>query len=150
VGSDTADIVDRIRRHYEDGCFACGRENPIGLRLDRFEYAGGEVTAVFDPRHDYRGAGTTLHGGIAATALDEIMVWAGLLGEKVMSVTANLTLRYRRPVHVDEPITVGATVGERNGRRLTVTGTLMVDGETRVEGSGLYLVTASLEELGIL
>lgn len=112
--------------------------------------SGDQVSAAFDPRAEYRGAGTTLHGGIAATALDEIMVWAGILGQKVMSVTANLTLRYRRPVHVTEALTVSAVVSERSGKRMTITGALMADGETRVEGKGLYLVTASLEEMGVL
>lgn len=141
------DLVDAIRRHYDDGCFACGRDNPIGLHLDDFRLDDGRVSAVFKPRGDYRGAGTTLHGGVAATALDEILVWAGLLVERVLSVTGTLELRYVRPVDVDESITVAAWVGERRGRRLRLAGELAVDDVLRVSASGLYLATASLEEL---
>lgn len=147
---DTATLVDRIRRHYDDGCFACGRENPLGLHLDAFSISDGEVTARFDPRPDYRGAGTTLHGGISATALDEILVWAGLLGEHVMSVTGKMELRFRSPVHVTDEIGVRARVDERRGRRITASGELLVGGEVRVEAMGLYLVTAGLEEIGLL
>ena len=143
-------LVDRLRRHYDDGCFACGRDNPIGLHLDSFALDDGVVTAWFDPRPDYRGAGTSLHGGVAATALDEILVWAGLLAEHVMSVTGRMEVRYRRPVETTESIEARGWVDERRGRRLQVSGELRVDDEVRVAASGLYLVTASLEELGVI
>jgi acyl-coenzyme A thioesterase PaaI-like protein len=144
---DISRLVDAVRRHYDDGCFACGRDNPIGLRLDDFTLDDGRVGARFTPRVDYRGAGTTLHGGVAATALDEILVWAGIITEDVLTVTGNIALRYRRPVHVDETITVSARVDERNGRRLRISGELTVDAQVRVEASGLYLVATSVEEM---
>ena len=148
--TDIAALVDRIRRHYDDGCFACGRKNPLGLHLDHFELENGQVTARFEPRSDYRGAGTSLHGGIAATALDEILVWAGLLGEKVLSVTATMDLRFRRPVEVTDSITVRARVDERRGRRLFTSGELLVDEEVCVGATGLYLATADLGEMGLI
>jgi hypothetical protein len=42
---------------------------------------------------------------------------------------------------------VSARVDERRGRRLKVTGDLRVDGELRVEASGLYLVSVTVDEL---
>jgi acyl-coenzyme A thioesterase PaaI-like protein len=147
---DTATLVDRIRRHYDDGCFACGRENPLGLHLDDFDLDDGVVTARFAPRAEYRGAGTTLHGGVAATGLDEILVWAGLLVEHVLTVTGSLELRYRKPVHVTDAIELRGWVDERRGRRLLLAGELVVDGQTRVQASGLYLVASELEAMGIL
>lgn len=147
---DTATLVDRIRRHYDDGCFACGRDNPLGLHLDDFALDDGLVSARFDPRADYRGSGTSLHGGVAATALDEMLVWAGILVEKVMSVTGTMQLRYRRPVDVADTIEVRSRLDERRGRRLVVSGELLVDGEEKVAATGLYLVTADLAEMGVL
>ena len=108
------------------------------------------MTARFDPRSDYRGAGNSLHGGIAATALDEILVWAGLLAERVMSVTGRMNVRFRKPVDVTESLSVRARVDGRSGRRLEVSGELCVGEEVRVEASGLYLVTATLEDLDLL
>lgn len=145
--SDISRLVDAVRRHYDDGCFACGRENTIGLHLDEFSLDDGRVSARFTPRPDYRGAGKTLHGGIAATALDEILVWAGILTEGVLTVTANLEIRFRRPVRVDERITVSAGVESRSGRRLKISGRLEADDETRVEAAGLYLVSASIQDM---
>lgn len=147
MARDTAALVDSIRRHYDDRCFACGRENSIGLHLDDFDLVDGLVSARFEPRAGYRGAGTTLHGGVAATALDEILVWAGILVERVMTVTGTLELRYRHPVHVHESIVVSAGVDERRGKRLRIKGELTVDGDARVAASGLYLVTSAIDEL---
>lgn len=147
MAESLTELVDAIRRHFDDGCFACGRENPIGLHLDDFQVDDGQVSARFAPRPDYRGAGTSLHGGVAATALDEILVWAGLLVEKVLSVTGKLELRYRRPVDIEDSITVSARVVERRGRRLELAGELSVDGDVRVAASGLYVATTGLAEL---
>lgn len=145
--SDISGLVDAVRRHYDDGCFACGRDNPIGLHLDNFAISDGRVSAHFTPRANYRGAGKTLHGGIAATALDEILVWAGILTEGVLTVTGTMEIRFRRPVHVEEPITVSAGVDSRSGRRLQISGHLVVGGEIRVEAAGLYLVSQSIEDV---
>ncbi len=150
LSTDTATLVDRMRRHYDDGCFACGRENPLGLHLDDFSLDEGLVSARFDPREEYRGAGTSLHGGVAATALDEMLVWAGILDLRVMSVTAKMEVKYRRPVQVTDPILVRARVDERRGRRLLTSGELLVDDRVCVEASGLYLITSDLAEMGIL
>lgn len=144
---DVSALVDAIRRHYDDGCFACGRDNPIGLHLDEFSLVDGLVSARFTPRSGYRGAGSMLHGGVAATALDEMLVWAGVLTEGMLSVTANIEIRYRRPVDVGERVTVSARVDQRSGRRLRMSGTLSVDDEPRVEASGLYLATTPVAEL---
>ena len=147
MSNDLRAFIDRIRRHYDEGCFACGRENPIGLHIDDVDLTDGEVTARFRPREHYRGAGVTLHGGVAATALDEILVWAGILNERVMSVTGKLELRYRNEATVEDTVLLRSRVDERRGRRVLASGELLVDDQVRVEASGLFLVTADLEEL---
>ena len=150
MAKDIAEFVDRIRRHYDDGCFACGRDNPIGLHLDDFDLVDGEVSARFTPRQEYRGAGEVLHGGVAATALDEMLVWAGILTEKVMTVTGRLELRYPKPLNVTDQLTVRARVDELRGKRMLASGELVVNNEVRTQASGLFLVTADLSEMGVL
>ena len=68
-----ARIVDALRRHTGDECFACGRSNPIGLHIGNFDIQGDDVVATFTARQDLQGTIGNLHGGIAATALDEIL-----------------------------------------------------------------------------
>ena len=115
------------------------------LRLIGVE--GDEVIGVFDPSPDHQGSPDVLHGGIAATALDEILVWAGIVFERVMSVTGNLELKYRRPVGIRTPIEVRGSVVERRGRRLVLAGSLLVDSEPAIQAKGLYLVSADVDDI---
>lgn len=148
MSPEVAATVDRVRRAYGDHCFACGPNNPGGLHIEFLELEDdGTVTARFEARPEFRGALETLHGGIAATALDELLVWAGILGEGVMTVTGTLDLRYRRPLAVGGHIQGSARVMDRQGRRLRVSGALTLDGRPAVEGTGLYLVTAEVSSL---
>lgn len=144
---DIASLVDRVRRQYDDECFACGRDNPLGLHLDEFSLEGKTVTATFTPRAEYRGTDGILHGGVAATALDELLVWAGILTLGVMSVTGTLDLRYRRPATMGQTFRVRARVDERRGRRLLASGEI-VDAERQevITATGLYLVTAEISD----
>lgn len=144
---ELAEKVERIRLEFGDMCFACGRRNDLGLHIDDFTWDGTTVTGSFDPRDEYRGAGDVLHGGVAATALDEISVWAGILGEGVLCVTGRLELRYRSPLTVHDQVTASASVDERRGRRLVISARLTTADSVTVESKGLFLVSRDMHEL---
>lgn len=147
MNPELAARIERVRLAFGDLCFACGRKNDVGLHLDGFTWDGTTVRGSFDPRDEYRGAGDVLHGGIAATAIDEISVWAGILAENVLTVTGRLELRYRRPLTVHDPIIASASVDERRGRRLVISAALHTAGRLAVESNGLFLVARSMHEL---
>lgn len=139
--------IERVRLEFGDLCFACGRRNDVGLHLDDFTWDGKTVTGSFEPREDYRGADDVLHGGIAATAIDEISVWAGILGEGVLTVTGRLELRYRSPLTIHDTVTASATVEERRGRRLVISAELRTGDRLAVQSNGLFLVSRDMHEL---
>jgi acyl-coenzyme A thioesterase PaaI-like protein len=143
---DISEIVARAQADYA-GCFACGTDNPIGMRLGGMRIDDdGWVEADFVPRPDYRGAHDALHGGISAAAIDEILVWAGIVSEGLLTVTGTLDLKYRRPISVHDAIVARGKVEERRGRRLVIAGQLLVDERTAVEGRGVYLVSRDMRE----
>lgn len=144
IDAETAAIVERIRAEYP-GCFACGVDNPVGLHLAPAAMESNEAVATYRPIRHHGGAGEILHGGLAATALDEIMVWAGILAHHVLTVTATMDLRFRRPVSVSDDLEARGRVEERTGRRLRCTAELLVDGDRAVTANGLYLVVRSFE-----
>ncbi|MDH4117646.1 MAG: PaaI family thioesterase [Acidimicrobiia bacterium] len=144
---ELVELVERVQAAYGHACFACGRHNLSGLHLRLAGLEGDWIVGEFEPADHHRGAPDVLHGGIAATALDEILVWAGIASCHVMTVTGTLNLRYRKPLGVGSPITARARVVERRGRRMTMEGALEVDGATATEASGLYLVTATIDEV---
>ncbi len=143
TGPPPAAAVEALRADYAH-CFACGRENPMGLRLDGFARDGGDVVAGFRPRPEYAGFHGLLHGGIVATALDEIMAWAGIMTAGVFSLTGTMELRFRRPAEVDVEYELRGRVDERRGRRLLLSGEMIAAGKVVAQGSGLYLVREEL------
>lgn len=99
----------------DDGhCFACGRNNPSGLGLD-FRHDGGKVTAVFMPAKAHQGFKDIVHGGIITTALDEAMMKA-VLSRGIQAVTAEITVRFIRPLHVGDLATIEATITTMGNR----------------------------------
>ena len=82
-------------------CFVCGEANPAGLKL-RFETDGRVVQTRFVPRAEHVGFRQTVHGGLIATLLDEIMVWACAVQTKRFAFCAELSVRFIGLVRPDE------------------------------------------------
>lgn len=97
------------------GCFGCGTDNPVSMKLD-FQPEGDGVEARTSVAKEYAGYREFVHGGVVATLLDEAMGWALLHATGNYGVTRNLNVTYRRPLTIDRPIVVRATIVETNGR----------------------------------
>ncbi|MDI3298207.1 MAG: PaaI family thioesterase [Bacillota bacterium] len=91
----------------ENGCFACGTENPHGLHLRVQRSADGWEEARFTPEPWHAGWPGIVHGGLVCTLMDEVMAYVAYHdGEP--AVTARMSIEYRHPVRVGEPVTVRA------------------------------------------
>ncbi len=98
-------------------CFACGQDNPIGLRI-HFHFDGEFCTAEFTPNQNHVGYQDTVHGGIIYTALDDVT--ANIMyrqGRKAH--TARCVIRYRQPARVGEALKLKGWI-ESERRRLVV------------------------------
>ena len=100
-------------------CFGCSPANAAGLRL-RFFRDGNGVLCETEIPPAYQGALGVVHGGIQAVLLDEVSCAAAFFTASSYVVTGELTIRYRRPCPVGEPLRVRATVMADEGRYLTV------------------------------
>ena len=64
---------------HTSGCLVCGRDNPHGLHLSSFvDPETGVVTTTFTPAPHHIGFESVIHGGVLATVVDELMVWAAI------------------------------------------------------------------------
>jgi acyl-coenzyme A thioesterase PaaI-like protein len=121
-------------------CFACGDDNPIGLRLRDIRREGDEVHATLHPRPDYVGWPGVLHGGITATALDEIMNWGSILLAGIWTATGTMDLRYRAQVPIDVPLPLIAGITEARGRTVRAWAKLLLPGgSVAAESTGLLV-----------
>lgn len=122
-------------------CFCCGPENPSGIKLRFTREDDDTVTTTFTAPGDWTGWGRILHGGFQTLLLDETMSWAAFGARGVRSfVTGRISVRFVRPVHVGEPLTiVGRIVGE-HGRSLTARGEIRnAAGETLTEADAVLV-----------
>ena len=94
----------------DDGfCIACGPHSAIGLKMRFEEDENLSVRSRVTVGAAFQGWRDVVHGGVVAMLLDEAMAYAagarGLLG-----VTAELKMRFRRPVPVGEELVVRGNV----------------------------------------
>lgn len=120
------------------GCFVCGKQNAHGLQA-KFYYDGDKAVTEVVATKAFEGYKGICHGGIVASLLDEVMIKA-ILARNVYSVTAEMTVRFKRPVHTGEKIhLVGRVTGTR-GRHFTTEGEAMgEDGLLFATATGTYL-----------
>lgn len=131
---------------HTHSCFVCGDANAIGLNL-RFETDGRIVTARFTPRPEHIGFKQVVHGGIIATLLDEIMVWACLAQTKRFAYCAELTVRFLNPLRPgDETIATAELVTNRRDKIFEAKADLQDrTGKILATATGKYLPIKSLE-----
>ncbi|MDN5348507.1 MAG: hypothetical protein PWP65_2072 [Clostridia bacterium] len=117
-----------------DYCFACGSANPIGLRL-QFRDEGEACVCELIPGEYFQGWQGMLHGGIIATLLDEVMAhWCFRRGH--MIVTAELSVRFRKPVPIGQKLRVWAKAVGQKHKVFFLEAVLEKDGEILAEGKG--------------
>jgi len=125
---------------HTHSCFVCGDANPLGLKL-RFETDGRVVRTRFRPCVEHVGFKGVVHGGITATVLDEIMVWACAVATRRFAYCAELNVRYIQPITPGaETIVTGELVENRRGRIFEAKATLANPaGQHCVAATGKYL-----------
>ena len=139
----TREQIERLRDVF-DTCFGCGATNKVGLGLSTFTAADNGATGPFSVGDDYTGFHGVVHGGVIATALDEISAWAAILSEGVFVLTAKLDIRYRREARPREAYTLTGTVSLRQGKRLSIESELTAPEGVIAQSSGLFIVAGSV------
>ena len=123
-------------------CIVCGDKNKAGLKTAFYALENGELAAVFTPEDIHQGYPGRLHGGIAASVLDETMgrAIAVSAGGTVWGVTVDLSLKYRKPVPLGVELKAVGRIEKERGRMFEGTGEILLpDGSVAVEGKGRYM-----------
>jgi uncharacterized protein (TIGR00369 family) len=120
-------------------CFACGSLNVQGLHLDL--HAGNDrcwVELALPER--FEGWEGIAHGGIVCTILDEVMAWA-LVDHDVWGLTARMSVEFRRPVRIGQPIRAEGRLVEARRRIVTAEGVILdaADGSLLARSEATYV-----------
>ena len=125
----------------------CGTDNPVSLGCAFYELESGEVATVFCAERLHEGHRGIMHGGISAAVLDELMGRATLHSYRYTdvdwvqgSVTAEMTVKYRKPILVGHKMRGYGRIDREEGRCFYNSGVIVDEnGEIMATSSGVYV-----------
>ena len=123
-------------------CFVCGEKNDFGLHAKFYETDANELVALINPSEQHQGYPGRMHGGIAATILDETIARSICNGkdEQLWGVTLELKTKFRKPVPLGQELKVVGRVISEGNRSFEGTGEIILpNGEIAVSAEGKYL-----------
>lgn len=97
-------------------CFGCGKNNPIGLKLD-ISWDGEKVSTEFTPTNFHTGFDDIVHGGIICALMDEVMSYVPF-SQDILTVTGKMDVRFRKPARPGVPLVIKAFQVKGNSRIL--------------------------------
>ena len=129
---------DKKRVIYKQMCspwtITCGKENPVSIGCEYYVLEDGEVATVFTPTKFHEGQLGIMHGGLSSTVQDELMGRAVLEhysdnkgADEFVSrcVTAEMTVKYKKPILIGNKIYGYGRVYNKEGRRTYATSELI-------------------------
>lgn len=123
----------------DEWCFACGRDNPIGLKLS-FREENDTYISTFTPGPEHQGYGGIMHGGLVSTLLDEVMA-RYLYAKGFTAVTAKLEVRFRHPTPIGQELSICGWITGQRGKMYELAGKITLpDGTVTAEGKATVAV----------
>jgi uncharacterized protein (TIGR00369 family) len=123
-------------------CFVCGEKNDFGLHAKFYETEDNQLVALINPTEEHQGYPGRMHGGIAATILDETIARSINNGktEQLWGVTMELKTKFRKPVPLGQEIKIIARVTNEGTRTFEGSGEIILPGgEVAVSAEGKYI-----------
>jgi len=127
----------QINNDANNLCFACGKDNPIGLKLEFFNDAG-VAKSKFTPGELHQGWSGVTHGGILFTLLDEAGGYA-ILYAGLSCITAKSEVRFADLSPINETIEISARITKKTPRLVETEAALSrQDGTTLAKNLSLW------------
>lgn len=99
----------RIQTKLHDTCIVCGKNNPVGLKLDFEILPDKSARAEFMCKFLFEGYKGFMQGGISAAIIDSAMTNC-LFANNIAAFTAELTINYKLPVRCGRKVVVTARI----------------------------------------
>lgn len=134
-------------RHAPDNiCFGCGPKNDKGLRI-KSRVDGDDLVCDFQPEPHHQAFPGVLNGGIIGSLLDCHCNWAASwsimqrdgLDSPPCTVTAEYTVKMRRPTPAGQPVHLRARAVTLDGSKATIEGELLSGGKICATCTGVFV-----------
>ncbi len=139
---------ESLQKKYAGGsiCWGCGPANPEGLHLESHA-EGDEVVADWTPGPNHAAFPGVLNGGIIGTLLDCHCNWTAAhhfmrarnADRPPVTVTAEYTVRLRRPTPAADPVRLTGRVTEAGERKAVVEAELSSGGVVTATCTGTFV-----------
>jgi uncharacterized protein (TIGR00369 family) len=130
------------KQHISKMCFVCGEKNDFGLHARFYETDDNQLVAIITPSEQHQGYPGRMHGGIAATILDETIARSICAGkdEQLWGVTLEFKTKFRKPVPLGQELKIVARVTSEGNRSFEGSAEIILpNGETAVSAEGKYI-----------
>ena len=134
----SAKQMQNLRREKHSHCVVCKSDNPAGLNLDFTLIENGAVQAEFMPNSYIQGYNGLVQGGVIASLLDGAMTNC-LFAHGKEALTAELVVRYRKPVLVGERIFLRAWIEQSSSLLFCMRSELAQNGCVKAVGKAKFL-----------
>jgi uncharacterized protein (TIGR00369 family) len=127
----------------DSACFVCGRENPIGIKADiSVDKESNTSYCSLVLADQFQGWQGVVHGGILATLLDEACAYACLTATE-QCVTAEIKVRYRKPVPVGQKIELFGQLVDNSKKIWIAKSQIKADGAVYAEAEARMFILAN-------
>jgi uncharacterized protein (TIGR00369 family) len=127
-----------VRNREHGNCVVCSRSNGVGLGVVFAVSGEGAVEARFGCEKEYEGYNDVIHGGVISSLIDGAMTNC-VFAKGYVAFTAELTIRFHRPVAVGSPALVRARI-EKTFRPLHyLKAELLQDGVVKVTAEAKFM-----------
>lgn len=132
--TELAEIRARAHAH----CVVCGPSSERGLGLQFVLSEDGGVQGTFSCDRAFQGYTDVLHGGVISCLLDGAMTNC-MFAHGHLAVTAELHVRFQRPVVTGEPATVRAWIDRSRSRLHVVKAEFVQKGQVKATAVGKFM-----------
>ncbi|MFP4618170.1 MAG: PaaI family thioesterase [Spirochaetaceae bacterium] len=132
-------------------CLVCGLKNSFGLFTRFYETEEKELVGLATGRDEHQGYPGRMHGGIITALLDETVGRTVMIHDpKTFGVTAEISVRFKKPVPLEEELKIVGRIDRDNGRVFHGSGELVLqDGTVAATATGKFFkmhIDAIVEE----
>ena len=122
-------------------CILCGIENPGGVKASFYEMEDNTVIALFSFKEIHQSYPERTHGGMISAMLDETIgraIW--VIEPNTWGVTANLQVKFRKPVPYEIHLKAVGSITENKSRLFKGVGRIeTMEGEVLAEAEATYV-----------
>ena len=105
------------KQNNSDMCVVCGVYNDASLKSVFYELENDMIVGITQPKDIHQSYPNRMHGGMISALLDETLGRAAQIGHPdLWAVTGELSVRFKKPVPLNEPVKCVAKITRDTSR----------------------------------